>query len=297
MKKIFIVLFILCLNVIKIYSQQNLIFKNDSIAIYDTYLSINTKDNIAPVVYKNGILYATANKSGFYKLFFSDFKNKPQKIKLNNKYHVGLVAVYKNEIYFTKNSNNSLNNTSNIAIYKGTLKNNKVTNTKLLEICKPDFIYAHPSIHKNGNTMVIVSNERGAFHLLELKRNELNKWVKSDVIYITQPGFKLLNPTIYNENTIYFSSNISPNVAVSEVEYGIKNGKPIVNNVHYNNTSSYNIYKITKNDGRWGIPEKVHVFSSEFDDLSVVFTSEKTGYISTFRYDNTDNIYYFELKY
>ena len=59
----------------------------------------------------------------------------------------------------------------------------------------------------------------------------------------------------------------------------------------------FNIYKTNRVNGKWTLPQKVTVFNSKFDDLSVIFKTERTGFLNTFRYDNTDNIYYFELKY
>ena len=297
MKKRFIYafVFITLIAIIKINAQQNtLIFENDSIAIYDTQISLNSKENISPVIYKNGLIYASANLAGFYKLYYSDLKNKPQKIKLSNKFEKGQVAVFKDEIYVTKNNSNSNLEVYNFAICKGAFNNLKISNIEQLPICKQGFVYSQPSITKDGSKMVVITNERGLFHLLELKRNENNEWEPTDVVFITQSGFKILNPTFYNENTIYFSSNISE-AKIDRVEYTIENNKPVINNVYYN-TGDFNIFKTIKVEGKWSLPQKVSVFNSEFDDLSVVFKTEKTGYLNTFRYDDTDNIYYFELK-
>ena len=40
----------------------------------------------------------------------------------------------------------------------------------------------------------------------------------------------------------------------------------------------------------------MEAFNSEFDDLGVIFINEKSGYLTSFRYSDSDNIYYFELK-
>lgn len=290
-------IFITILTIIKTNAQQNsLIFENDSIAIYDTYLSLNSKENISPTLYNNGLIYASADKNDFYKLYFSDLKNKPQKIKINNYFHSGgPVTTYNNEIYFVKSPKLMKgNNNGNLTIFKGEIENLKVSKVKPLSICKADFTYGHPTISKDGNKMVIVTNERGIFHLLELQRNNKNEWEKSDVVFISQSSFTIINPTIYDENTIYFSSNISE-AKIDRVEYTLENGNPVVDNVYYA-TGDFNIYKTIKVDGKWSLPQKVSVLNSEFDDLSVVFITEKTGYINSFRYDDTDNIYYFELK-
>jgi len=277
---------------------KSLIFENDSIAIYDTYISLNSKENISPTIYKNGILYASENKLGFYKLYFSDLENDSQKIKVNSKFHAGKVSVYKNEIYFTKSIKGlkpAISNVYDLAIFKGALVNNKISKDKPLSIYKKGFMYAHPAISKTGEQMVIITNEKGFYHLLELKRDSNNEWQRSEVIFITQTGFNIINPTIYDENTIYFSSN-AHQAKVREVEYTIENEKPVISNVIYEE-GVFNIYKTNRVNGKWTLPQKVTVFNSKFDDLSVIFKTERTGFLNTFRYDNTDNIYYFELKY
>ncbi|WP_372746360.1 hypothetical protein [Lutibacter sp.] len=297
MKSIFLLLFMLFCKIVIAQQNKNLIFENDSIAIYDTYLSLNSKENIAPIIYKDGLIYASANASGFYKVYFSDLKSNPQKIKIKGNRHVGLSAIYNNEAYITKTVTNfkkGFLNVDGLAIFKGTIENLKVSKLKPLTICKEGSNYGHPSITKNGNKMVIVTNEKGAFHLLELVRDTNNEWQRSEIIFITHPRFTIINPTYYDENTIYFSSN-EYDGKIEKVEYSIENDKPVINNVIYER-GDYNIYKTVKIDGKWSLPRKVSVLNSEFDDLSVVFITEKTGYINSFRYDDTDNIYYFELK-
>lgn len=133
-------------------------------------------------------------------------------------------------------------------------------------------------------------------HLLELTLDNENKWNRSSVVFIAQANFNIINPTFYNENTIYFSSNmINGKTNIDEINYTIKDGEPIITDVFYK-TDVYNIYKIARKDGRWQLPIKASIFNSKFDDFGVVFKTEKSGFINTFRYDNTDNIYYFELK-
>ena len=142
--------------------------------------------------------------------------------------------------------------------------------------------------------MVIITNEKGFYHLLELKRDSNNEWQRSEVIFITQTGFNIINPTIYDENTIYFSSNAHQG-KVKSVEYAIENEKPVISNVIYEE-GVFNIYKTKRIDGKWTLPQKVTVFNSEFDELGVLFDSEKSGYLTSFRYNGNDNIYYFILS-
>jgi len=199
-----LVLFVLNLNA----QEKVFISENDSIELYETFISINSTNNIFPTIYNNGLLYSSSNKSSFYRLLYSDLKSKPKKIKLPKKYQAGAVTTFKNEIYVTATSNyiDSFG-VFNLAIYKGVIENLKVTNLQVLPVCNTYFSYEDPVISKDGNSMVVVTNEKGRYHLLELIRNNDNEWEKGAVIYISHPDFKLINPTFYNKNTIYFSSN------------------------------------------------------------------------------------------
>lgn len=275
----------------------NLITETDSIKIYDTYLSLNSKENIFPRLYKDGLIYASINNSNFYKLYYSDLNSKPKKIKTSSNFHVSNVAIFNNEIYFTKSDVVNTNSKKiNLSIYKGELNNFKIVkDKKLLPLTNKNYNYAHPSILKNGKQMIIVTNEKGKYHLLLLKRTENNTWVRSDVVFIAQSNFNIINPTFYNDSTIYFSSNSNKNAIVKEVSYKKENDSLMIDQVYFEK-KDFDIYKTEKINGIWQLPQKANVFNSEFDDLGVIFTSEKTGYLTTFRFDNTDNIYYFELK-
>lgn len=281
----------------KLDAQEKLISETDSIAIFDTYISLNSSENVSPVIYNDGIIYTSAHKSNDYQLFFSDLKSKSKKIKIRSNYNSGLVAVYKDEIYFTENLKYATpQNSVNLVINKGIIENFKISKAAALPICKKGFSYEYPAISKNGKQMAVVTNENGMVHLLELTRNNENVWSRSSVVFIAQVNFNIINPTFYNENTIYFSSNmINGKTNIDRVNYTVKDGEPIITDVLYK-TDVYNIYKIARIDGRWQLPEKQTIFSSDFDDLGVVFKTEKSGYMNTFRYDNTDNIYYFKLK-
>jgi len=287
---------ILVLTFSSVKAQENvLISETDSINLYETYLSTNTTNNIFPTIYNQGLLYSSAHKSNFYHLFYSDLNSKSKKIKIAKKVQSGSLNVFKNEIYLTATSKNKDSfGVSNLAIYQGIIEDFKVTNLQLLPICKNEFSYADPAISKDGNVMVIVTNEKGRYHLLELKRTENNTWIRGDVVYISHPNFKLLNPTFYNENTIYFSSNIYNGELTSVVYENIDGNIEMVEKNR--EVGVFNIYKIERKNGIWGIPIKATEFNSEFDELGVLFTTKLSGYLTTYRFNNNDNIYYFKLK-
>ena len=291
-----ILYFILVLTFLNVKAQEKiLISETESINLYETYLSTNTTNNIFPTIYNQGLLYSSAHKTNFYQLFYSDLNSKSKKIKMNKKFQSGSLNVFENEIYVTATSRNMDSfGVFNLAIYQGTIENFKVTNLQLLPICRNEFSYADPAISKEGNSMVIVTNERGRYHLLELKRTKNNEWVRGGVIYISHPNFKILNPTFYNENTIYFSSNIYNGNLTSIVYENIDGNIEMVEKNR--EVGVFNIYKIERKNGIWGIPIKATKFNSEFDELGVLFTTKSSGYLTTYRFNNNDNIYYFELK-
>jgi len=293
MKK-YVFILIVILSIIRLNAQENiLISENENIKIFESHISLKSDGNIWPAIYNEGIIYASNKRSNKY--YFKDFDSKIIRFKTNYKYSTGPFAVYKNEIYFTglTSSKNNIKIKNN-AIYKGLINDFEIVEIEPLTNLNPDFSFTDPSISKDGKRMIVVSNEKGYPHLLELIRNDKSEWIKGELIYISNPKFDILNPTIYNENTIYFSSNISSG-KILEQSYTIENGKYIVNELKIEN-SHFNIYKTVKRDNIWSLPVKVEMFNSEFDDLSVIFLNEKSGYINTYRYNNSDNIYYFELK-
>ena len=292
-----IVILLLCCFALNLKAQEKiLISENDGIRIYETYLTLNSTGNIFPTLYNKGLIYASNHNSNNYKLFYSNLKSEPQKIKIGSKYNLGAVAIFNNEIYFTGVTKKlSTFGTNNFTIYKGKIIDFKVKEIVQLPICSLDFSYTYPAISKDGTKMTIVTNEKGRLHLLELKRNENNEWEKGEVVYISHPEFEIINPIYYNENTIYFASNIFDG-KITRVAYDKnENGEFLVSEVE-REQGSFNIYKIERKNGAWRIPIKLELFNSDFDDLGVVFINENSGYLTSFRYSNTDNIYYFELK-
>ncbi|MDP3313864.1 hypothetical protein [Lutibacter sp.] len=281
---------------IKFNGQEKIIIvKTDSISLFETYISLNSTENISPIIHNDGLIYASKNKSQYYRLYFSDLKTAPQLLKIRDKTKVGTTAIFDNEIYFSKNTKTiSVDSTYNLAIYKGNIENLNVSKVELLPFCKKGFSYEYPTLSKDGKRMAIVTNENGVFHLVELTRNNENEWVRSGIIFITQPNFNIINPTFYNENTIYFSSNYFIG-KIKGYKYSFVTGAMKIVKT-YRENGVYNIYKIIRIDGKWQLPEKASFFNSDYDDLGVIFKTEKIGYINTYRYDNTNNIYFFELK-
>lgn len=286
-----------CLFFLNIKAQEKiLIVEDQDIGLFETHLSLNSSGNIFPTIYKDGLIYVSNHNSNNYKLLYSDLKSEPQKFKIGSKYNLGAVAIFNNEIYFTGVTKElSTAGTNNFTIYKGIIEDFKVKKIEKLPICSLDYSYTYPTISKDGSKMLVVSNEKGRLHLLEFIRNDANKWEKGSVVYISHPEFEIINPTFYNENTIYFASNVFDGKVTGVLYVTDEEGKAHVAEVK-REQGSFNIYKVEKSNGIWGIPIKQDLFNSDFDDLGVIFIDENTGYLNTFRYSNSDNIYYFELK-
>lgn len=280
----------------KINAQENdLIFESDSLRLYHTYLSVNSEENIYPSIFNNGLLYITSYKSNYYNLYFTDLVSETKKIRTNILFNLGPVAVFDNDIYFTGNSKRLSNNSNyNLTIYKATFNKFRITKLKELGICNSNFNYAHAAISKDGKKMVVVTNENGPFHLLELIKNKSNEWERGEVLFIAQANFEIVSPTYYNENTIYFASNYYKGGIAKVTAVKEQDNLKIVDVER--ETGDFNIYKMQRKNGQWQLPQLAQEFNSEFDDLGVIFTSNKTGYLTTYRFNNTDNIYYFKLK-
>ncbi len=287
----------ICCFVLNTKAQEKiLIFEDENIRLFETHLSLNSSGNIFPTIYNNGLIYASNYNSNNYKLLYSDLKSESQKFKIGSNYTLGAVAIFNNEIYFTGVTKKlSTSGTHNFTIYKGIIEDFKVKKIEQLPICSLDYSYTYPTISKDGSKMLVVTNEKGRLHLLELTRNEVNNWEKGEVVNISHPEFEIINPTFYNDNTIYFASNVFDGKVTGVLYVTDEEGKAQVAEVK-REQGSFNIYKIEKNNGIWGIPIKQAIFNSDFDDLGVTFIDEKSGYLNSFRYSNSDNIYYFELK-
>jgi hypothetical protein len=277
------------------WAQGELIFESDELRIYHSFASKTTEDNLFPTPHDNGMFYISGHESNVYNLYYAPEDGPSKKIRVSQRFRLGGMAVSGNDFYLTGLSVKSYQNARNLVIYKGILEDNKISKIKPLPLCDPKYFYAHPTLSPDGSKMAIVTNEKGRIHLLELEKDENGAWTRSKVIFIAHPSFDILNPTYFDNNTLYFSSNFNgeeeiDKVYVEKVADSVKvvdvNWKP----------SDYNIYRITRAKDTWQVPEPVNALNSEFDELGVLFTTESSGFLTTYRYNNTDNIYYFEIR-
>ncbi|MFD1292882.1 hypothetical protein ACFQ5N_03445 [Lutibacter holmesii] len=276
--------------------EKFLIEETDSIQLFETYLSNISTGNIFPTPFNNGLIYVSDYKQNNYNLYYSDLQSKPKKIGLGSKFDFGAATTFENTIYFTGISKKpDAKGFYNSTIYKGKINNFKVSAIEPLAFCNKNFSYTDPCISKDGKNLLVVSTERAVIHIMEYMKNDLGKWIKKGLVYISNPNFDIINPTYFDENTIYFSSNISKGEITGVVYVKNEKGEISIDKVN-REVGDFNIYKIKRVDDRWGIPIKAQEFNSEFDELGVQFDSDRSGYLTSFRYNSNDNIYYFVLK-
>lgn len=290
MKILYSLLFFVLFTFKTTAQERFLIQETDSIDIYETYLSNTSQGNIFPSFYKNGLIYVTDFNAKEYSLYFSNLESDPLKISLRGKFEFGAATIYGSEIYFTGQTKYFKS-----AIYKGIIEDFKVSKIEKLEFCNPNFNYSDPCISEDGQQLILISDEKNVFHIKEFVKNSDNKWGEKRVPYISHPNFDILNPTIYNENTIYFSTNIYKG-KITGVNYTTNEKGEIIVDKIIREEGIFNIFKIERKNGRWSFAKKVNELSSESDDMGVLFDSEKSGYITSYRYNSNDNIYYFILK-
>lgn len=253
---------------------------NDSVRIYETYISENLPNASMPIKYKDGLIFNSKMDTAFYSLYYTDLESEIVKIEISNQnYNVGKATVssFNDDIFFTMNSCpkhtfNSGEKICNLAVFEGKILDFKIQDFDKIGICKNEFNYWSPSISVDGTNIVIVTNEGGSYQLVEIFKDNRNTWVKGDVLYTSPDKSPILNPSSINQDEIYFACSIKGSL------------------------SGFDIYKIVKKNGKWQTPENVKYLNSEFDDTGVCFVTNNSGYITTNRYTAEDNIYYFQMR-
>jgi outer membrane protein OmpA-like peptidoglycan-associated protein len=64
---------------------------------------------------------------------------------------------------------------------------------------------------------------------------------------------------------------------------------------NYISMGGLDVFKVAVVNSQFSTPVRISPFNSKGDDFAVTFISERTGYISSNRYDGADRIYYFEI--
>ena len=171
---------------------------------------------LSMVEYDDGILFAARrmtknSKWGMYSSKFGDTptsfaKAKRIKIKTNqnkNPRHFvpGDFISSTQTLYFTTASHNHL------AIAKGHLSEQELTDIELLPINDPDHNFAHPTLSADGKTMIISSSMDGNMNLYQYTRDDFGTWHLVRRILELESGYDEILPQLINDSTLVFSSN------------------------------------------------------------------------------------------
>lgn len=226
-------------------------------------------EDFSPTPYKDGILFVSNrdSKSDYYKLYYSDFKTSPIPIEIKNeKHHIGqtFYDAINDEVYVTKSGEKNESNLINLAIYKGKIVNNKIENLEKLSFCKTQYSYGYPQIR--NNKLLVHTNEFGGYSLV-IYTLENGFWVKPKVVF--KDKSQIMNPIYKDDNTILFAS---------KREGGL---------------GGYDLYKVLINGEKWFEPTNLKEYNSPKDDLSIIYTAPKQGFISSARQSNLSQIYQF----
>ena len=220
---------------------------------------------LSMVEYDNGILYAARRmtKNSKWALYSSKFGDdqksfaKAKRIKVkqaNNPRHFvpGDYIAETNELYFTTASNKHL------AIAKGRLDGHELSDIQILSINDKNQNFAHPTLSKNGKTMILSSSMDGNMNLYQYAKDTFGTWFFERRILELESGYDEILPNLINDSTLIFSSNRD-------------GGK-----------GSFDLY-ITKAEKAdfWGEPINLSEYNSAMDEFSYFQLDSLSGYFTT----------------
>jgi outer membrane protein OmpA-like peptidoglycan-associated protein len=227
--------------------------------------------------------------NGFTDLFFtkkdgaiwSDMKPLEN---INSKSHDAIAAVSPNgqTMIFTRSfqlKNNLAGNDKNESptqLYQSKMgSDGKWSKPEILPFCDVKYMYAHPSFSPDGNSLYFASDMpggKGGFDIYETKLSDSSWGIPQNLgSDINTKGDEVF-PSIYDENTLYFSSDAR------------------------NSLGGLDILKTVKTNGAWNIPQHLsYPINTGYDDFSLVMNKDgKTGYLSSDR-SGSDRVYAFEI--
>ena len=202
---------------------------------------------------------------------------------IDARYHDGIAAVSSDEqtLYVTRSNYDSGNrldankkdvSTAQIYEYKRT-EEGEWGEAKKLAFMDEDFMYAHPAISSDGNTLYFSSDMNGGeggMDLWKVTKTEQGEWSVPANLGddINSPGDEVF-PTLRGDS-LFFSSDEQLTLGGLDILYAVPNG------------DSWS--------GPYHLP---YPMNSTMDDFGVVYTGSNTGYLSSERSGN-DRIYQFE---
>jgi peptidoglycan-associated lipoprotein len=288
--------------------------KKDSLRYTVELSKLNTgESNFSPVIYKDGIVFATDRKGTVKKSkginlisdvyswtgrpFLDMYFSKPDKTggwstpealkgDVNGLYHDGPAAFSGDTImYFTRNNytgkktKTGSDEVVNLKIYESRYRNNTWTQVQEFPFNSDNYSTGHPTLTKDGNTMYFVSDMPGGMGGTDLWMTQKvdGKWgqpVNMGAKFNT--AYNEMFPSLFADTLLYFSSQ------------------------GHTNLGGLDIFTSVKRNGEWTDPENIgYPINTSYDDFGVSMTDSAVGGLfSSNRGSNSmlDNIYTFKLN-
>lgn len=203
---------------------------------------------------------------------------------VNSKSHDAIAAISPNgqTMIFTRSfqlKNNLAGNDKNESptqLYQSKIgADGKWSKPEILPFCDVKYMYAHPSFSPDGTTLYFASDMpggKGGFDIYETKLSDSSWGIPQNLgSDINTKGDEVF-PSVYDDNTLYFSSD------------------------SHNSLGGLDVLKSIKSNGAWNIPQHLsYPLNTGSDDFSFVMNKDgKTGYLSSDR-SGSDRVYAFEI--
>ncbi len=273
------------------FSQENFVF--DSANVQISPLDLNTKESeFSPFKIDNRLFYTSSRERRLgvinldenterqmLDLYYGELKDsvtvvnrKPLLNSVNNSLHQGTCFFDKktSKLYYAGNTPSTKKDKFKLAIFSTEFKDNRFLKPKL-ELLLPDtFMASHPMI--NDNKLYFSSNLKGGHGKADIYTAELvdGKWTNIKNLDEINSPYDDYFPFAINGQEIYFSSNRPGGIGKMD------------------------IYKYTFADGKARISNLGKPINSKSDDFGLFMEpKQESGYFSTNRVGNQDDIYHF----
>lgn len=215
-----------------------------------------SSSNFSPRFYKSGLMFVSdrehparvSNRNPYtgkntYDIFFvklTEFDNwlKPEPIigDVNGIFNEGPCAFTagSDTMYFTRNNyledkaSKNEDNLSTLKIFRAVFKNAEWRIDGELEISSKDYSVAHPTVSKDGNFMVFISDMPWGYGGTDLYASQKvnGKWITPINLgqYINSSGNEVF-PFLQNDSVLYFSSSANRNMGGLDVFYSIRKNR------------------------------------------------------------------------
>ncbi|MEL6718099.1 MAG: hypothetical protein AAFO82_01385, partial [Bacteroidota bacterium] len=185
------------------------------------------------------------------------------------------LGVAQEKMFFNRNMT-SEEGLMKIGIFSAYYEEGEIYACTKLNFCYERYNYLHPTLSRDGLTMIFSSDEQGTYQLYITYRDDLDSEWRAPMSFESvnqhfEEGY-IVFPTLVNDNLLIFSVR-SPE-----------------------GSSDLDIYKTEKKDGVWGTPKNWEALNSQYDDFGVEMINETSGYFTSNRDFEKDKIYYFKIE-